>query len=114
MAFEQFKEECGSEINRIFKENKSILLARRKRSSTVARRINIIKQEIEDIKKALEAQRQERSQQGKSLRGEWPVRTWQERELLVSELFWLWDHYTPLLLAILYALGLQLALWFAT
>uniref|UniRef100_A0A8C2TG45 Kinesin-like protein n=1 Tax=Coturnix japonica TaxID=93934 RepID=A0A8C2TG45_COTJA len=63
-AFEQFKEECGSEINRIFKENKSILLARRKRSSTVARRINIIKQEIEDIKKALEAQKQERLQQG--------------------------------------------------
>ncbi|XP_048806288.1 kinesin-like protein KIF9 isoform X3 [Lagopus muta] len=64
VAFEQFKEECGSEINRIFKENKSILLARRKRSSTVARRINTIKQEMEDIKKALEAQRQERSQQG--------------------------------------------------
>ncbi|XP_052552925.1 kinesin-like protein KIF9 isoform X2 [Tympanuchus pallidicinctus] len=64
VAFEQFKEECGSEINRIFKENKSILLARRKRSSTVARRINIIKQEMEDIKKALEAQKQERSQQG--------------------------------------------------
>lgn len=66
-AFEQFKEECGSEINRIFKENKSILLARKKRSSTVARRINFIKQEMEDIKKALEAQRQERWQQGKSL-----------------------------------------------
>lgn len=67
MAFEQFKEECGSEISRIFKENKSILLARKKRSSTVARRINFIKQEMEDIKKALEAQRQERWQQGKSL-----------------------------------------------
>ncbi|NXK52392.1 KIF9 protein, partial [Chauna torquata] len=64
VAFEQFKEECGSEINRIFKENKSILLARKKRSSTVARRINIIKHEMEDIKKALEAQRQERCQQG--------------------------------------------------
>ncbi|NXC47018.1 KIF9 protein, partial [Penelope pileata] len=63
-AFEQFKEECGREINRIFKENKSILLARRKRSSTVARRINGVKQEMEDIKKALEAQRQERSLQG--------------------------------------------------
>uniref|UniRef100_A0A8B9B957 Kinesin-like protein n=1 Tax=Anser brachyrhynchus TaxID=132585 RepID=A0A8B9B957_9AVES len=64
VAFEQFKEECGSEISRIFKENKSILLARKKRSSTVARRINFIKQEMEDIKKALEAQRQERWQQG--------------------------------------------------
>ncbi|NXI75014.1 KIF9 protein, partial [Anseranas semipalmata] len=64
VAFEQFKEECGSEINRIFKENKSILLARKKRSSTVAQRINIIKHEMEDIKKALEVQRQERWQQG--------------------------------------------------
>ncbi|OXB63799.1 hypothetical protein ASZ78_016205 [Callipepla squamata] len=64
VAFEQFKEEGGSEINRIFKENKSILLARKKRSSVVAQRINIIKREMEDITKALEAQRQERLQQG--------------------------------------------------
>ncbi|NXU32450.1 KIF9 protein, partial [Thalassarche chlororhynchos] len=64
VAFEQFKEECGSEINRIFKENKSILLARKKRSSTVAQRINFIKREMEGIKKALEAQKQERWQQG--------------------------------------------------
>ncbi|XP_068260505.1 kinesin-like protein KIF9 isoform X2 [Nyctibius grandis] len=63
-ALEQFKEECGSEINRIFEENKSILLARKKRSSTVAQRINFIKREMEDIKKALEAQKQERWQQG--------------------------------------------------
>ncbi|NXW09310.1 KIF9 protein, partial [Fregetta grallaria] len=64
VAFEQFKEECGSEINRIFKENKSILLARKKRSNTVAQRINFIKREMEGVKKALEAQRQERWQQG--------------------------------------------------
>ncbi|NXX62024.1 KIF9 protein, partial [Scopus umbretta] len=64
VAFEQFKEECGSEISRIFKENKSILLARKKRSSTVAQRINCIKHEMEGIKKALEAQKQERWQQG--------------------------------------------------
>ncbi|XP_009470742.1 PREDICTED: kinesin-like protein KIF9 [Nipponia nippon] len=63
-AFEQFKEECGSEISRIFKENKSILLARKKRSSTVAQRINFIKREMEGIKQALEAQKQERWQQG--------------------------------------------------
>ncbi|NXD88261.1 KIF9 protein, partial [Halcyon senegalensis] len=63
-AFEQFKEQCGSEISRIFKENKSILHARRKRSSSVAQRINSIKHEMEDIQKALEAQKQERWQQG--------------------------------------------------
>ncbi|XP_072710999.1 kinesin-like protein KIF9 [Ciconia boyciana] len=64
VAFEQFKEECGSEISRIFKENKSILLARKKRSSTVAQRINFIKREMEGIRTALEAQKQERWQQG--------------------------------------------------
>ncbi|KAM6101621.1 kinesin-like protein KIF9 isoform 2-T2 [Theristicus caerulescens] len=64
VAFEQFKEECGSEISRIFKENKSILLARKKRSSAVAQRINFIKREMEGIKQALEAQKQERWQQG--------------------------------------------------
>ncbi|NXK99400.1 KIF9 protein, partial [Mesembrinibis cayennensis] len=64
VAFEQFKEECGSEISRIFKENKSILLARKKRSNTVAQRINFIKREMEGIKQALEAQKQERWQQG--------------------------------------------------
>ncbi|NXK14393.1 KIF9 protein, partial [Herpetotheres cachinnans] len=64
VAFEQFKEECGSEISRIFKENKSILLARKKRSSTVAQRINFIKHEMEGIRKALEAQKEERWQQG--------------------------------------------------
>ncbi|KAM6101624.1 kinesin-like protein KIF9 isoform 5-T5 [Theristicus caerulescens] len=63
VAFEQFKEECGSEISRIFKENKSILLARKKRSSAVAQRINFIKREMEGIKQALEAQKQERWQQ---------------------------------------------------
>ncbi|XP_074726484.1 kinesin-like protein KIF9 isoform X3 [Strix uralensis] len=64
VAFEQFKEECGSEISRIFKENKSILLARKKRSSAVAQRINFIKREMEGIQKALEAQKQERWQEG--------------------------------------------------
>ncbi|NXL93378.1 KIF9 protein, partial [Alectura lathami] len=64
VAFEQFKEESGSVINRIFKENKSILLARRKRSSAVTRRINSIKQELEEIRKALESQKQERMHQG--------------------------------------------------
>ncbi|XP_032842920.1 kinesin-like protein KIF9 isoform X1 [Tyto alba] len=64
VAFEQFKEEGGSEISRIFKENKSILLARKRRSSTVAQRINFIRREMEGIQRALEAQKQERWQQG--------------------------------------------------
>ncbi|XP_013225759.2 kinesin-like protein KIF9 isoform X1 [Columba livia] len=64
VAFEQFKEECGSEINRVFKENKRILLAKKKRSSVVAQSISFLKREMENVQKALEAQQQERCQQG--------------------------------------------------
>ncbi|XP_010135248.1 PREDICTED: kinesin-like protein KIF9, partial [Buceros rhinoceros silvestris] len=64
VAFEQFKEEGGSEISRIFKDNKSILLARKNRSKSVVHRINLIKREMEDVQRALEAQKQERWQQG--------------------------------------------------
>ncbi|KAM6283120.1 kinesin-like protein KIF9 [Porphyrio hochstetteri] len=63
-AFEQFKEEHGSDINRIFKENKSVLLEKKKRSAAVAQRINFIKHQMEDIQKALEAEKQEWWQQG--------------------------------------------------
>ncbi|XP_062459882.1 kinesin-like protein KIF9 isoform X4 [Pezoporus occidentalis] len=63
-AFEMFKAEYGSEISRIFKENKCILLDRKKRRSTVTQKINSIKLEMESIEKALEDQQQERWQQG--------------------------------------------------
>ncbi|XP_074429964.1 kinesin-like protein KIF9 [Larus michahellis] len=86
VAFEQFKEKGGSEINRIFKENKSILLARKKRSSTVAQRINFIKREIESIKKALEAQKQERWQQGEYVDDKGQIITDEEEFLLIMKL----------------------------
>ncbi|NWV78602.1 KIF9 protein, partial [Dasyornis broadbenti] len=63
-AFELFKREAGREIHRIFRENKSILLARKKRSNSVAHSINQNKREMEEIKEALEAQKQKRSQEG--------------------------------------------------
>ncbi|XP_051468697.1 kinesin-like protein KIF9, partial [Apus apus] len=63
-AFELFKEECGREMNQIFKENKSILQARKKTSSEVVQKINFIKSEMESTKKALEAHKQERLQNG--------------------------------------------------
>ncbi|NXT55558.1 KIF9 protein, partial [Pluvianellus socialis] len=85
-AFEQFKEESGSEINRIFKENKSILLARKRRSSTVAQRINFIKREIESIKKILEAQKQERWQQGEYVDEKGQVIIDEEEFLLIMKL----------------------------
>ncbi|NXK41622.1 KIF9 protein, partial [Piprites chloris] len=63
-AFELFKQEAGSEISRIFKENKSILLARKRSSSSVARRINDIKREMEGVRETLEGKKRKRWQEG--------------------------------------------------
>ncbi|XP_047388311.1 kinesin-like protein KIF9 isoform X3 [Sciurus carolinensis] len=64
VAFEDFKNERGSEINRIFKENKSILNERRKRASETTQRINVIKREIDVTKEALNFQKSLREKQG--------------------------------------------------
>uniref|UniRef100_A0A671F1J9 Kinesin-like protein n=1 Tax=Rhinolophus ferrumequinum TaxID=59479 RepID=A0A671F1J9_RHIFE len=64
VAFEDFKNERGSEINRIFKENKSILNERRKRASETTQRINAIKKEIDITKEALHFQKSLREKQG--------------------------------------------------
>ncbi|KAM5314708.1 kinesin-like protein KIF9 isoform 3-T5 [Glossophaga mutica] len=64
VAFEDFKNERGSEINRIFKENKSILNERRKRASETTQHINAIKQEIDVTKAALDFQKSLREKQG--------------------------------------------------
>nr|XP_044992319.1 kinesin-like protein KIF9 isoform X2 [Jaculus jaculus] len=64
LAFEEFKNERGSEINRIFKENKSILNERRKKASEITQRINSIKQEIDVTKEALNFQKSLREKQG--------------------------------------------------
>ncbi|XP_070247233.1 kinesin-like protein KIF9 isoform X2 [Myotis yumanensis] len=64
VAFEDFKNERGSEINRIFKENKSILNERRKRASETTQRINAIKREMDVTKEGLSAQRSLREKQG--------------------------------------------------
>ncbi|XP_032503872.1 kinesin-like protein KIF9 isoform X3 [Phocoena sinus] len=64
VAFEDFKNERGSEINRIFKENKSILNERRKRASETTKRINAIKREIDMTKEALNFHKSLREKQG--------------------------------------------------
>ncbi|KFW74658.1 Kinesin-like KIF9, partial [Manacus vitellinus] len=63
-AFELFKQEAGREISRIFKENKSILLARKRSSNCLARRINDIKREMEGVRETLEGKRRKRWQEG--------------------------------------------------
>uniref|UniRef100_A0A8C8WKC7 Kinesin-like protein n=1 Tax=Panthera leo TaxID=9689 RepID=A0A8C8WKC7_PANLE len=64
VAFEDFKNERGSEINRIFKDNKSILNERRKRASETTQRINAIKREMDVTKEALNFQKSLREKQG--------------------------------------------------
>ncbi|KAM4906340.1 kinesin-like protein KIF9 [Sylvia borin] len=63
-AFELFKKEAGREIYRIFRHNRRILISRKKRSHSVAQRINHIKKQMEGIKEALETQKGKRSQAG--------------------------------------------------
>ncbi|NWY11954.1 KIF9 protein, partial [Aphelocoma coerulescens] len=63
-AFELFKKEAGREIHQIFRENKRILISRKKRSCSVAHRINHNKQQMEGITEALEAWKQKQSQKG--------------------------------------------------
>ncbi|XP_064496161.1 kinesin-like protein KIF9 isoform X2 [Pseudopipra pipra] len=63
-AFELFKQEAGREISRIFKENKSILFARKRSSNSLARRINDIKREMEAVREALEGKKRKRWQEG--------------------------------------------------
>ncbi|NWS17952.1 KIF9 protein, partial [Pachyramphus minor] len=63
-AFELFKQKAGSEISRIFRENKSILLARKRSRNSVARRINDIKREMEGLRETLEGRKQKRWQEG--------------------------------------------------
>ncbi|NXK87211.1 KIF9 protein, partial [Formicarius rufipectus] len=63
-AFELFKKEAGSEISRIFRENKSILLARKKRRNSIARRINDIRREMKQVEDTLEVKKRRRWQEG--------------------------------------------------
>ncbi|NXH31501.1 KIF9 protein, partial [Myiagra hebetior] len=65
-AFELFKKEAGREIHRIFRENKRILISRKKRSNSVAHRIKHNKQRMEGITEALEVQKRRLSQDGES------------------------------------------------
>ncbi|NXI03804.1 KIF9 protein, partial [Pachycephala philippinensis] len=63
-AFEMFKKEAGREIHRIFKENKKILASRKKRSHSVAHKINDTKQQIEGVTEVLEAQKRKKRREG--------------------------------------------------
>ncbi|NWI78684.1 KIF9 protein, partial [Dryoscopus gambensis] len=63
-AFELFKKEAGREIHQIFRENKRILISRKKRSHSVAQRMNHNKQLMERVTEALEAQKRKQRLEG--------------------------------------------------
>ncbi|XP_069501891.1 kinesin-like protein KIF9 [Ambystoma mexicanum] len=63
-AFEDFKNDRGSEINRIFKDNKAILVDRKAKMKEITQTINIIKHEIDNTKETLSVKTQERESQG--------------------------------------------------
>ncbi|XP_039224681.1 kinesin-like protein KIF9 isoform X2 [Crotalus tigris] len=85
-AFEDFKSERGSEINRIFKENKTILNDRRRRLGEVVQRINLVKQEMDTTRQALEIQKLEREHQGEYLNEEGQIIIDEEEFLLMVKL----------------------------
>ncbi|KAI0213411.1 Kinesin-like protein KIF9 [Lamellibrachia satsuma] len=62
-AFDEFKKEAGSEINRILVENKEILSAKKKAYADLARQINLTKMEIDKCRVRLEEMQREREQQ---------------------------------------------------
>ncbi|XP_073190968.1 kinesin-like protein KIF9 isoform X3 [Lepidochelys kempii] len=86
VAFEEFKNERGSEINRIFKENKAILSDRKKKASEITHRLNLIKQEMDITKGALGAQKKEREEQGEYVNEEGQIIIDEEEFLLVMKL----------------------------
>uniref|UniRef100_A0A8C3HPD3 Kinesin-like protein n=1 Tax=Chrysemys picta bellii TaxID=8478 RepID=A0A8C3HPD3_CHRPI len=86
VAFEEFKNERGSEINRIFKENKAILSDRKKKASEITHRLNLIKQEMDITKQALGAQKKEREEQGEYVNEEGQIIIDEEEFLLVMKL----------------------------
>ncbi|XP_043365716.1 kinesin-like protein KIF9 isoform X3 [Dermochelys coriacea] len=86
VAFEEFKNERGSEINRIFKENKAILSNRKKKASEITHRLNLLKQEMDNTKEALGAQKKEREEQGEYVNEEGQIIIDEEEFLLVMKL----------------------------
>ncbi|CAH3046499.1 unnamed protein product [Pocillopora meandrina] len=63
-AFEEFKQERGSEINRILNQNKEILREKKKKAKELSSSVNSLMEEINDTKEMLETRKQNRLEQG--------------------------------------------------
>lgn len=66
-AFEEFKQDLGSEIYRILTENKDILNNKKKAYATLAEQINKTKMEIDESKARLQELQLDRESAGKSM-----------------------------------------------
>ncbi|KAL4635474.1 kinesin-like protein KIF9 [Arapaima gigas] len=84
-AFEVFKAQRGSEINYILKENKAMLLERRRQLRELTDVVNTVKREIDHIATMLQQQRDESQHQGQfmSVEGE-PVMEEAELDLVLK------------------------------
>ncbi|XP_056104394.1 kinesin-like protein KIF9 isoform X3 [Rhinichthys klamathensis goyatoka] len=84
-AFEDFKAQRGSEINRILKENKAVLLDRTSQLRTLTDVINVTKRDLDNITYELQQFRERRQSQGQfvSAEGE-PVMEEAELSLLMQ------------------------------
>ncbi|XP_056374702.1 kinesin-like protein KIF9 [Hyla sarda] len=85
-AFEEFKAERGSELNRIFKENKSTLSEQRRRLKDITQRINLIKEEIDTTTRSLNLAKLEREKQGEYISEEGQVIIDEEEFTLICRL----------------------------
>jgi len=64
VAFEEFKTEKGSEINRVLVENKEVLASKKKLYSSLAKEVNSIKVSIDGTRRRLEDLRTRREEDG--------------------------------------------------
>lgn len=72
-AFEEFKQERGSEINRILNQNKEILREKKKKAKELSSSVNSLMNEINETGVLLETRKQERLEHGEFRTGEGQV-----------------------------------------
>jgi len=64
VAFEDFKQTRGSNLNKIYSENKEILASKKKQFAEVARHINQVKSDIDKTRNAADRKKNERLTMG--------------------------------------------------
>ncbi|XP_077997452.1 kinesin-like protein KIF9 [Glandiceps talaboti] len=86
VAFEEFKHERGSEINRILTENKDILGQKKKLCRDLAKTINGTKQELDETREQMERKRSERLEQGEFVNEDGETVIDEEEFLLIKKM----------------------------